>query len=327
MPQTPDTTLKLGSFVFKGLEIPENIRWGGEQMLVVHKLVGGTRIVHPMGRDDAPLEWTGRFMGQQAFDRAQTLDTMRITGREIQLSWGALRYSVVIKAFVADYTRFYNIPYTITCEVVEDLANPTAKAATSSIDGVIRGATKDANFFSQLLNDTGIQSVVDTVVEAVDAVEDFASATIDQINSVIQPVVAAQAYVQQVIQQVGVNTGNILSLGGVFPNSLSESAFNLVDQATTFGNLGDLYNLGNSLGVVGVNVNSLGNIGEQVDLAGRSLTTAGGNLFGIAAEVYGDATKWAGIADKNDISDPQLDGITTLQLPANVPDTGGILGE
>lgn len=327
MGQTPDTTLKLGDFVFQGLEIPEAIKWGGGQMIALHKLVGGVRVLHAMGRDEVPLEWSGRFMGPDAFQRARILDSMRIAGRELQLSWGELRYSVVIQSFIAVYERYYNIPYTIVCEVVEDLANPTAQAATTGLDSLIRGATEDAGFFAGLLEDSGLQSVIDTVKGAVDAVEDFASATIDQINSVLGPVVAAQAYVAQVIDQTGVNLGNILSLGGVFPNELSESAFNLINQSDIFGDLGNLYNLNASLGVVGVNLNSLGNIGEQIDLAGRSLTTAGGNLFDIAAEVYGDATKWTGIAEKNGLSDPQLDGITTLQIPANVPDTGGILGE
>ncbi len=54
-----------------------------------------------------------------------------------------------------------------------------------------------------------------------------------------------------------------------------------------------------------------------------TLTTAGGNLFRIAAEQLGDATQLIRIAQLNDISDPMLTGLVTLTLPDQDQAAGG----
>ncbi len=57
----------------------------------------------------------------------------------------------------------------------------------------------------------------------------------------------------------------------------------------------------------------------------RTITVAGGNLFAIAAAQLGDATQWIRIARLNNLSDPMLTGVVTLQIPAIDPSaTGGI---
>ncbi len=58
----------------------------------------------------------------------------------------------------------------------------------------------------------------------------------------------------------------------------------------------------------------------------RTLTTAGGNLFRIAASELGDATQWVRIAALNDITDPFLQGVVTLVLPDIDPGAGGGVG-
>jgi hypothetical protein len=50
-----------------------------------------------------------------------------------------------------------------------------------------------------------------------------------------------------------------------------------------------------------------------------TLTMAGGNLFRVAADVYGDARQWDRIARANGLYDPQIAGVVTLTLPAPVP--------
>ncbi len=57
----------------------------------------------------------------------------------------------------------------------------------------------------------------------------------------------------------------------------------------------------------------------------RTITVAGGNLFAIAAAELGDATQWIRIAQLNNLSDPMLTGVVTLQIPDRDPNaTGGI---
>jgi nucleoid-associated protein YgaU len=55
----------------------------------------------------------------------------------------------------------------------------------------------------------------------------------------------------------------------------------------------------------------------------RTITVAGGNLYQIALQYLGDATQWNRIAQANDIIDPQLTGLTTLQIPSVDPNAGG----
>ena len=53
------------------------------------------------------------------------------------------------------------------------------------------------------------------------------------------------------------------------------------------------------------------------------LIVAGGNLFQIAANQLGDATQWLRIAQLNNISDPVLSGLVTLQIPPLTSRLGG----
>ena len=54
------------------------------------------------------------------------------------------------------------------------------------------------------------------------------------------------------------------------------------------------------------------------------ITVAGGNLFQIAAEHYGDAMGWVQIAQANGLTDPQIKGVTTLYIPDFNGDTSGV---
>lgn len=53
------------------------------------------------------------------------------------------------------------------------------------------------------------------------------------------------------------------------------------------------------------------------------VTVAGGNLFAIAAQYFGDATQWIRIAQLNDLDDPVLNGVVELVIPAVDPAAGG----
>ena len=60
----------------------------------------------------------------------------------------------------------------------------------------------------------------------------------------------------------------------------------------------------------------------------QTLTTAGGNLFRIAAEHLDDATQWIRIAQLNGIKDPMLSGVVILNLPdLNPGATGGVANQ
>ncbi len=55
----------------------------------------------------------------------------------------------------------------------------------------------------------------------------------------------------------------------------------------------------------------------------QQVTTAGGNLFQVAAQQLDDATQWLRIAQLNGLSDPMLYGVATLLIPPIDAAAGG----
>ncbi|MDR3525390.1 MAG: hypothetical protein P4L66_14965 [Acetobacteraceae bacterium] len=128
--------LSLGPVQFTDFELPASIIWGGTQSLAIHRMPGGARIIDAMGRDDAPISWSGIFSGQDAISRAHTLDQMRADGSVWPLSWQDFTYSVLIARFEADYRRSNWIPYRISCAVVSDNSGAPAVALLSASQSV-----------------------------------------------------------------------------------------------------------------------------------------------------------------------------------------------
>jgi hypothetical protein len=124
--------LALGPVQFADFELPANVSWGGAQSLAVHKLPGGGRVIDAMGRDDAPINWSGIFTGQDAVARAHALDLMRVEGSIWPLTWLDFTYSVLISRFEANFHRANWIPYRITCVVLRDEAGAAAETLLSA---------------------------------------------------------------------------------------------------------------------------------------------------------------------------------------------------
>ncbi|HYA07480.1 MAG TPA: hypothetical protein VEF90_16465 [Xanthobacteraceae bacterium] len=133
-----DGLVILGGFVFLDHEIPDKIPFGGKQAHKIHEMVGDQRVVDAMGPSPDNISWSGRFRGAEAIARAQTLDAMRIAGAAVQLSWLGLFYTVLIVDFRGETEKFYEVPYTITCVVVDD---PSADdgGVVASLDSLVGG--------------------------------------------------------------------------------------------------------------------------------------------------------------------------------------------
>jgi len=129
--------LLLGPVLFQSFELPERISWGGGQRLAVHKLPGGGRVIDAMGRDDAPIAWSGVFAGEDAAMRARLLDLMRAEGGVWPLSWDSFLYSVVISAFTVSYERAGWLPYRIVCTVLRDEAEGLTESVLSLASDVL----------------------------------------------------------------------------------------------------------------------------------------------------------------------------------------------
>lgn len=311
--------LTLGDFTFSNLEVPANIKVGGAQSLAVHRLVGGARVIDAMGRDDAPISWSGLLLGATAVARAQWLDGYRIAGQSLDLAWGEFKYLVVVREFEADYERYYQIPYRITCEVVTQLQVAAGSEQSIDVDTAITNDLNNGNSLASSIGDATLSTCMSNLSTAITAVSRFAQAAQSTINSVLGPLAAAQAQVKVLIASASNTLANVTTFGGVLPNNpVSTNAAKLASQITNVVNLGNLYNLNSVLGRM---ANNLG----AVNLSSATKTVAGANLYQVAQQQYGDATAWTGIAKANGLTDPFVVGTKTLTIPANPDNAGGVL--
>ncbi len=129
--------LLLGSFTFQSFEIPDKIPFPGKQTLVIHKLIGGDRVIDAMGPDPDDIEWSGRFQGGDAVGRARELEAMRDAGFPVVLVCGVIVKTVVVSEFKFEYERPYQGPYTIKCAVVPDALSTGAAGLDFLIAGDI----------------------------------------------------------------------------------------------------------------------------------------------------------------------------------------------
>lgn len=315
-----DTVLTLGDFEFSRYEIPEHINFGGDHRLAVHELVGGVRIVDAMGRSDAPIEWSGLFFGSSADMRARYLDGLRVAGKPLDLTWGGFKYSVVIQRFEAQYERFYQVPYRITCMVVEDSTQPVSEIASAGVDELIAQDQATADALVTTIGDSSLSSLMGTLDTAIGQVSSFATAAQSTINSVTQPLAAVQGRVGTLLASVNNTVANVSTVGGVLPfNPVATTAGSMLSQVNAMTQLPSLLNLRNVLGRMGSNLSTIGK-------GLSTVTQAGGDLFTLAAQKFGDVTQWVGIAKANGLTDPQLTGIKTLTIPSTTDTSGGVFG-
>lgn len=93
----------LGELVLTGIEVPDRLQVGGRQMMVVHRLPGGGRVVDTLGNDPGRLELTGKFLGPNAQARAQAIEKMRVRGTPVAFSAAGIALQVWIVRFVYSY--------------------------------------------------------------------------------------------------------------------------------------------------------------------------------------------------------------------------------
>jgi hypothetical protein len=132
----PGIVLVLGPVAFQDFEIPKGINFGGSQLLAVHQLTDGRRILDNIGPDESKISFSGAFSGPDATLRARILNSLRVTGSELDLTWDVFYYTVILSRFSASYENPMWIPYRISCTVVRDEAT-SAIPSSISLDGSV----------------------------------------------------------------------------------------------------------------------------------------------------------------------------------------------
>jgi hypothetical protein len=332
---TPDTTLTLGTFQFQGLEIPAEIQGvGAQQRLAVHKFPGGARIIDAMGVDYSPLSWSGLFFGSGSLSRLATLKTLAAAGQPLSLTWHTFNYTVLIRDFGSVERRQFEISYNISCEVLSDNSNPVTTSTTLTSTAAI---TADGLSASAIAADLVADSATATTAAAYEALQNQIEDTVSQITAlvglIIDLVYAVPSQIASIVQSLAIAQNQVTSLisgcestigaqpgfaGLVVGVDALTLALNFASVESAMLAEIELWNLDGLLGRMAANLNALNE-------SPNTLTVAGGNLFEIAANEYGDVEDWTAIATANGLTDPFITGPVTLTIPLAPADNGGIL--
>ncbi|MCF7536149.1 hypothetical protein [Pseudomonas petrae] len=306
------TRLIVGNVEFTGLEVPEAVTIGAKQQLVVHKLVGGRRVVDVLGVDYDNMSWSGWMTGATAGDRVNELETLRDLGRPLSFNMDGYYFSVLIQSFNARFEHVYRRYYSIDLLVVERLDAPVKENALSgTLDALIDSDIGESLGLAEIINSDAVTTSINTVKDAVSQVQGFANATIDTVQTVIRPLVATQEVVQAVIAQVGGSINDITTLGGLIPgNPISIAANNVLRQGAALTQLAPLYQMQSVLERLQKNV-----LAGPLANGTSSMTTSNTTLQRVAADSYGDQSRWTEIAAANNIHDPMLGDIQTIKIP------------
>jgi hypothetical protein len=114
------TNVYLGDVTFFGIQVPEQIAWGGSQRTVRHVMPGGGVVMSLLGIDYPQLTWSGIFEGASAGTFSRRLYLMMVGGDLQQLSWLDKSYTVVVSRFEASDERENWVRYQITLDILYD---------------------------------------------------------------------------------------------------------------------------------------------------------------------------------------------------------------
>jgi hypothetical protein len=161
-PSGQDVFLTIGDVTFADFEIPQEINSGTDQLLAIHKQIGGQRFIDAMGVDPRPITWSGRFRGADATTRANLLDQMVQQGLPVELTWYSYSRTVLVKSFDMKFMQFYEVPYTITVEILSN-NDVSAPASPNTASDAINGQVADAQDQTTALNVPSITAAMSPI--------------------------------------------------------------------------------------------------------------------------------------------------------------------
>jgi hypothetical protein len=111
---------------FSNFAIPEYVKSGGPESLVIHKQPGGARQIDVLGNDDEPYEWSGVFLEADAEAQLVYFQQLKVAGNPIPLTYGPITDQVVISDLTFSYMAPHRIEYHIKCVPVLNGSNAAA---------------------------------------------------------------------------------------------------------------------------------------------------------------------------------------------------------
>lgn len=334
------TAVKLGPIVLRGTEVPAGIPFAGKQNIAVHDLYGGGRDVQSLGPADDPIAWNAMFVGPLAMKRARYLNTFRLSGKPIVVSFSGVMVTCVIAEFKPVYKHITWVPYSIRLIPVSESWNNPVIVTTQTHASFLQGLVADANKVRAWWTAT-MTTAMNALQSTMNGISDLASIPATTVQGLTASVTAIQNELNGIQATVENTILNITTLGGMFPNNPAAAAVsslsNQLNAATT------QYQAENLNGIMAVTGDTISNAGtsslpfislvtpEIVNVTSHNtpvteIVTAWTNLEEVALRFYGDPTEWPTIANANGLTDPVIQKTQRIIIPqAPITPSGGVL--
>lgn len=281
---------QLDSVVFDevGLEVPEALgNVGGTQSVEEHRYPGGIITHQTFGAFPGPLTWHGMFTGSNAFSRMQQVDLIRISGREVLLRFGPKAWMGRVQEFAPTVHHRWMIAYSIKFMPRVDISNAVPAQPTTPPETQLADQTTALDTLA-----TGNPfPMPSTLVVPVNGLLTVTAQALAGANGVVDAITAADAALIQTAVDVVTLAANPL-LQSVLP-LVSFMALSCLARATTIGQITQAPTLP----------------------AATALQLVNPNLPMLAAQYFGDATKWLVIAQFNGLLDPLPIGAYVINIP------------
>lgn len=334
------TAVRLGPIVLHGVEVPSGIPFAGRQNVAVHDLYGGGRTVQPVGAADDTIEWNALFIGSLAMKRARYLNTFRLSGKPIVLSFSGVMVTCVIAEFKPFYKAINWVPYSIRLIPVSESWNNPVVVTTQTHASFLQSLVAEANSVRTWWTAT-MTTAMTTLQTAMNAISDLSSIPAATISGLTSTIIAVQNELNGIQASVENTLLNITTLGGMFPNNPAASAVSsLSNQLNAVTTQYQSENLG---GLLSITSDTIANAGtsalpflplitpEIIGVAPQNgpvteIVQAGTQLEEVALRFYGDATEWPAIASANGLFDPLVPTTQRIVIPVvPVAPSGGVL--
>ena len=300
--------LTLEDFVFSQseLESPEHLAGlGGDTSIAQHDFPGGTRSHQVFGAFPEPLKWQARFTGATALTRVGLLRAKLGAPKEQILSWGDRVWAGRLVKFSPLAHSQWLLTYECEFWTRLDLSQP---GTTAYVSAQTQAAGQSAVLQLRLL------SLQNLITGAINGTLNI---------STLFPLVAAQL-LGPVGTLISSATQALLNAGGLITAITGEDQSNVLQAslavlavATPLSQAADP-TVSSPAADVAAYVQSIRTlIVNSAPAPQWTLPVVNPNLFRLAAQYLGDATRWRDIASLNGMSDPQPVGyFPTLQIPA-----------
>jgi hypothetical protein len=131
------TPLSLGSVQFYDEEHPDELPLELQQVMAVHQIPGGGKVIQSLGPQMPPVTWKGNLVvvgSTTPNARIFQINRMHASGSVQRLSYGPFAYDVVVKYWKPVPKNANWATYEITVEILRDVSGQFYQAPLLSVD-------------------------------------------------------------------------------------------------------------------------------------------------------------------------------------------------